>query len=532
MSESQGGQGGKQGSGGQEWKPSHNPWLVAVVVTFGAFMEVLDTTIVNVSLPHIAGTLAVGYDEATWALTAYLLANGIVLTISGWLSSVFGRKRYLLICIGGFTACSFLCGASTSLVELLVFRLMQGFFGGGLQPTQQSIILDTFPPAQRGQALALSAIAIIVAPVIGPTLGGWLTDTYSWRWVFYINVPIGVATFFAVQALVDDPPWAKARPSGIDYVGLSLITIGLGCLEVAVDRGEDDDWFGSRFILTMFILGVLGIAFAICWLLYTDKPVVDLRVFRDKNFALGAVMNGAMAAVLYASAVVIPQLAQQQLGYNATWAGLILSPGGVVIIILIPIVGRVMNVVPVKYIIATGFFIMGCSLVYSHYLTPTIDFKTLAYMRAAQSAGLAFLFVPISIIAFSTLPKSMNADASALYTMFRNYFGSLAISAATALVTERTQIRQAHLVMHTSLLDRGYVMTMNEVQAAYLAQGFPAAGTAGQATGWLYQQLRTQASILAYSDVFMLTAILAFAIIPLCFFLSNKTSGGGGAGPG
>ena len=518
------------GQGKQEWKSSHNPWLVAVVVTLGAFMEVLDTTIVNVSLPHIAGNLAVGYDEATWALTSYLLANGIVLTISGWLSSVFGRKRYFLICIAGFTVCSFLCGASTSLGELVVFRLMQGFFGGGLQPNQQSIILDTFAPAQRGKAFAITAIATIVAPVLGPTLGGFLTDTYSWRWVFFINVPIGIATFFAVQALVEDPPWAKARPAGVDYIGLSLITIGLGCLEVVADRGEDDDWFGSPFIMTMFILALLGIAGAIAWLLYAKKPVVNIRVMADKNFALGCLMIAAMASVLYSSAVVIPQLAQQQLGYTATWSGLILSPGGVVVICLIPIVGKLTSVMPLKYIVATGFFIMGCSLIYSHYLVPNIDFKTLAYMRAAQTVGLGFMFVPISQIAFSTLPKTANADAAALFTMFRNYFGSLAISGATALVTERSQIRQAHLVSHTSLLDRGYTMTMNDLQAAFLARGNPAGGTAQQATNWLYQQLHAQAAILAYSDVFMTTAIISFMIVPFCFLMSSKTGGGGGPG--
>ncbi len=519
---------GKNG-GKPQWKSSHNPWLVAVVVTLGAFMEVLDTTIVNVSLPHIAGSLAVGYDEATWALTSYLLANGIVLTISGWLSSVFGRRRYFLLCIAGFTVCSFLCGIATSLPELIIFRLLQGFFGGGLQPNQQSIILDTFAPAQRGKAFAITAVATIVAPVMGPTLGGFLTDTYSWRWVFFINVPIGAATFFAVQALVEDPPWAKARPAGVDYIGLSLVTIGLGCLEVVADRGEDADWFGSNFIVTMFILALLGIAGAVAWLLYAKKPVVDIRVMADKNFALGCLMIAAMAAVLYASAVVIPQLAQQQLGYTALWAGLILSPGGVVVICLIPIVGQITKRVPLKYVIATGFFIMGCSLIYSHYLVPTIDFKTLAYMRAAQTVGLGFLFVPISTITFSTLPKSANADGAALFTMFRNYFGSLSISAATALVTDRSQIRQAYLTSHTSTLDRGYTMTMNRLQSDFLAQGNPASGTAQQATNWLYQQLHLQAAILAYSDVFMITAIMSFMVIPFCFLFSSKAGSGGGA---
>lgn len=515
----------------QDWKPSHNKWLVAVVVTLGAFMEVLDTTIVNVSLPHIAGNLAVSYDDATWALTSYLLANGIVLTVSGWLSSVFGRKRYFLICIGGFTICSFLCGIASNLPELVIFRLLQGFFGGGLQPNQQSIILDTFPPAQRGKAFAITAIATIVAPVLGPTLGGLLTDSYGWRWVFFINVPVGVATFFAVQALVDDPPWAKARPRGIDYIGLSLITLGLGSLEFVMDRGQELDWFGSNFIVAMAILAFLGIAGAIAWLLYTANPVVDIRVLKDRNFAIGCLMIAAMACVLYASAVVIPQFAQQELGYTALLAGLILSPGGVVIIFLIPFVSQVTKIVPLKYVIAFGFFIMGCSLLYSHRLVPDLDFWTLAKMRAFQTTGLAFMFVPISTIAFATLPRTANADASALFTMSRNYFGSLSISAATALVQNRSQVHQAYLSDHTSPLDLGYVMTMKRVQQDLLQQGHAAATTAQGATNWLYQQLHTQAAVMAYSDVFLTTAILSFIIVPICFLADSKSAkrGGGGA---
>ena len=512
----------------QDWKPSHNKWLVAVVVTLGAFMEVLDTTIVNVSLPHIAGNLAVSYDDATWALTSYLLANGIVLTVSGWLSSVFGRKRYFLICIGGFTICSFLCGISSSLGELVIFRLLQGFFGGGLQPNQQSIILDTFPPALRSRAFAITAIATIVAPVLGPTLGGFLTDSYGWRWVFFINIPVGTATFFAVQALVEDPPWAKARPGGIDYIGLGLITVGLGCLEVVMDRGEEMDWFGSNFILSMAVLAVLGIGGAIAWLLYTDDPVVDLRVLKDLNLGLGCIMIAAMACVLYASAVVIPQFAQQQLGYTALLAGLILSPGGVVVIVLIPFVGQLMKVAPLKYIISFGFFVMGCALIYSHYLVPNLDFWTLTKMRAFQTVGLAFMFVPISTIAFSTLPRSSNADGSALFTMSRNYFGSLSISAATAIVTDRSQVHQAHLTDHTSMLDLGYLSTMRRIEQDLLAQGHAAATTAQGATNYLYQQLHAQAAVLAYSDVFMVTAVLSFILVPICLLAGNKTGGGGG----
>ena len=514
--------------GRRDWKPSHNPWLVAIVVTIGAFMEVLDTTIVNVSLPHIAGDLAVSYDQATWALTSYLLANGIVLTISGWLSDVIGRKRYLLLCIAGFTIASFLCGISTSLGEIIIFRLMQGFCGGGLQPTQQSIMLDVFPPAQRSKAFAITAIATVVAPVLGPTLGGYITDVISWRWVFFINVPVGIGAFFAVQAFVEDPPWAKARSASIDYIGLSLITLGLGCLEVMIDRGEDDDWFGSNFIIGMGILAAIGIAGAICWLIYAEKPVVDLRVFKDRNFALCSIMMAAMAIILYASAVIIPQLAQQRLGYTAYLAGLILSPGGIVIIILIPVVGQISKRIPTKYVIGMGFMIMGFAMLYSANLAPNIDYMTLVYMRAAQTAGLAFLFVPLTTVAFTTLPQSMNGDGSALFTMFRNFFGSLAISFATAMVTQRSQARQSYLVDNLTPLNRGYSYTLSQVEQSFQALGHPAATTAASAQNWIYQQLQGQSAVLAYIDVFTYTAIGAFCVAPLCLLLSSKSGGGDG----
>ena len=447
----------------RRWQPSHNRWAIAVVVTFAAFMEILDTTIVNVALPHIAGGLSTSFDEATWTLTSYLVANGIVLTISGWLSTVFGRKRYFLICLGMFTVCSFFCGTATSLTQLVIFRLAQGFFGGGLQPTQQAIILDTFPPEQRAAAFGVTALATIVAPVLGPTLGGYLTDTFNWRWVFLINIPVGTAAVFFASILVEDPPWLKRRSGHIDYIGLSLITLGLGCFQIMLDRGENEDWFGSTFIQLMAVLGGLGILSAIGWLLIAKKPVVNLDVFKDKNFAMGCVLIGATGGTLYAGAVVIPQFAQTVVGYTATWAGLVLSPGGLVVIFLIPIVGRLMKIVPIRYVIAAGFFIMGLAFIFSSMLVAYIDFRTLVLMRALQTAGLAFLFVPISTVAFSTLPRELNGDATALYAMFRNVFGSIGISLASAMIIERTQVHQSYLAQWASPFHQPF----NELIARY-----------------------------------------------------------------
>ncbi|MDR3439061.1 DHA2 family efflux MFS transporter permease subunit [Telmatospirillum sp.] len=499
------------------WRPTVNPWLIALVVTLPTFMEVLDTTIVNVALPHIAGTLSASTDDATWTLTSYLVANGIVLSISGWLGTIFGRKRYFLICIGMFTVCSLLCGMATSLPELILFRAAQGFFGGGLQPNQQSILLDTFEPAKRGIAFSITAIATIVAPVLGPTLGGWITDNYSWRWVFLINVPAGILAFLAVTRLVEDPPWAKAHTGTrrIDGIGLALIALGLGCLQLVLDRGEDADWLASPFIRCTAIAAAVGLIGAVWWLRKTDHPVVNIRVLADRNFALGSTMIFGMAMVLYASAVLLPQMAQEQLGYTATWAGLILSPGTILTMILIPVVLRLMKHVQTRFLIAFGFTALSCALLFATTLAPSVDFPTLAWMRTAQTGALAFLFVPISTVAYATLAPHLNGDAAALYTMFRNIGGSVGIALSTALVTEHTQTHMAHLSVHMTPYEQAYTNTLQHHSAALLAQGVAATSQLSTATAYLYRTLQNQAAIMAYIDTFEIAAVLALLLVPL-----------------
>jgi len=521
------------GAPDQSWKPAHNPWLIAIAVTLAAFMEILDTTIVNVALPYIAGSLAASSDEATYTLTAYLVANGIVLTIAGWLSDTIGRKRYFLICIAMFTVSSFLCGISQSLGQIIVFRLMQGFFGGGLQPSQQAIILDTFPPAKRGAAFGVTAVATIVAPVLGPTLGGYLVEHLDWRWIFFVNVPVGILAVFANAVLVQDPPAEKekrGRKRGIDYIGLSLIVIGIGCMQIMIDRGEDDGWFGSPFIRIMAVLAFLGIFGAICWLLTARKPIIDLDVFKDKNFAMGCVLIGAMGFALYASAVIIPQFAQNVLGYPALQSGLILSPGGIVVIILIPIVGQLMKVVQTRFIVMFGFALMGTALMYSSRLAPDVDYKTLVIMRSLQTAALGFLFVPISTIAYLTLPQKYRSDGAALFSMFRNVFGSIGISLSTAAVIERTQSDQAHLSGFMTPLHQGYNVLIQESEHTLRALGRASSVVHQQAVANTYQTYTRQAQILAYGNVFQYTAIIAFLVVPLCFLISAKTAKGGGGG--
>jgi len=506
---------------GSDWRPAGNPWLIAVVVTLAAFMEVLDTTIVNVAMPHIAGTLSASYDEATWALTSYLVANSIVLPISGFFAKLLGRKRYFVICIAAFTACSFLCGISTSLPQLIVFRVFQGFFGGGLQPNQQSIILDTFPPEQRGRAFSLTAVATVVAPVFGPTIGGWITDNFSWRWVFLINVPIGVLTTFAVISLVEDPPWLKRQTGvSIDYVGIGLIALTFASFQIMLDRGEDADWFSSTFICWFAAIAAAAGATAVAWLLYVSKPVVDIRVLKDRNFALGCCAIASFAMILYGSAILIPQLAQQHLGYTALLAGLVLSPGALAIIFLIPVITIVMPYVQTRYILTVGFMVLGLAMLASRLIPPNINFGTLVLIRAGQSLGIGFLFVPTSVLAYQTVSQRMRGDATSLFTMFRNVSGSIGISVSTALITSRTQVHMAYLSSRLSDANPPVRNFLDQVAGAIKNLGTIAGSATQAAMHRTYTILLEQSAFLAYKDVFLYCALLAFGFVPLTFLFS------------
>jgi MFS transporter, DHA2 family, multidrug resistance protein len=370
--------------------------------------------------------------------------------------------------------------------------------------------------------------------VLGPTLGGWITDTYSWRWIFFVNVPVGIFAVVINFILVEDPPWEKEKQKrktrGIDYIGLSLISLGLGCLQVMVDKGEDWDWFGSPIIRTLAVLAFLGIGGAIVWLLTAKKPIVNLDIFKDKNFAIGCLFIGAMGAILYASSVIIPQFAQTELGYTATVSGLILSPGGLVVIVLIPIVGQLMTRIATRYIVMFGFFLMGCACFYSAGLVSNIDFKTLVYMRSAQTAALGFLFVPISQIAYLTLPLRYRSDGAAIFSMFRNVFGSIGISISSAMVTERTQIDQANLSKFMTPLHAGYNEYLQKAEATIMTLGRAPSTIESVAQGQLYQTYMKQAATLAYSNVFMYASVIAFCVVPFCFLITKKKASGGGGG--
>jgi DHA2 family multidrug resistance protein len=509
--------------------PRGSPWLITFVVTMAPFMEVLDSTIVNVSLPYMSGSLSASYDDATWTLTSYLVANGMIVPVAGWLSRLIGRKRYFLICIASFTLMSFLCGIATSLPQLVAFRLLQGLFGGGLQPNQQSILLDTFEPSQRARGFSMVAIAVIFAPIIGPTLGGWITDHYSWRWVFLINVPIGIFAFISVSQLLEDPPWVindRASVHDIDYMGVSLIAIGLGALQIMLDRGEDLDWFQSAAIKILALVAATALVAAVAWLLMVEKPVVNLRALGNRNFAVGSVTIFAIGAILYSSNALLPIFAQEWLHYTALTSGLLMSPGATIMVVLVPVVAKwVLPHVPTRMVLAFGFAALGASSAYAAHLTPDIDFWSLASFRAFQTIGLAFLFVPNSTLSYSTMPRALNPDATALYSMFRNIGGSIGISVATAFGASRLQAHRAYMTDHLGPLDAPYQLLQSEYQHSLRGLGYASDAAHGLAMGLINNTLNLQAAVMAYSDVFAWSAVAAFAVVPLTFLFRAGVAG-------
>ena len=496
-------------------KPAHSPTLIAVVVSLAAFMEVLDTTITNVSLSHIAGSLAASQDESTWVLTSYLVANGIVLPLSGWLSGVMGRKNFFMFCIAGFTIASFLCGISASLPMLIICRLIQGLAGGGLQPTQQAIVMDAFPPERRGAAFAITGITMIVAPVLGPTLGGFITDNYSWRWIFFMNVPVGILALSLVSRLVEDPPHAKAKGLlSIDYIGLSLVALGLGAMQVVLDKGQEDDWFSSAFITSFAVISVTCLVGAVLWLLRQEDPIIDLRLIKKRSFGLSCLMIFFVGFALYGASTLMPQLVQTDFGYDATLAGMVLSPGGLVLIFLMPLVGKLVGRFQAKYLIAFGMGVTAFGMWIGSFITQDIDYRTFVLIRVCQVFGLPFLFVPNSALAFSEIPPEKSSKASALFSLMRNLGGSIGISILSSYVQRHQQIHQNFLAAHLTPLNKAYTNLLATTQHVIESFGTPVAAAKAKAMGVIYRQLITQSSILAYADAFrFMAAVLALLVV-------------------
>ena len=509
-----------------------NPWLIAVVVAFASFMEVLDTTIANVVLPYIAGGLAVSVDEASWVVTTYLVANAVSLTASSFLARLLGRKTFFLICLAAFTVSSVLCGYAWNLDALLLFRLVQGLGGGGMVPLAQSILADSFPPEKRGQGFALFGVAVVVAPVVGPTLGGWLADNLSWRWCFMINGPVGVIALALIALILPAPKDAAEQRKrlqergGFDLVGFVLVATFLGALEIMLDRGLEDDWFASSFIVDVAVVCVLAFLLMIPWESSRRNPMIELRMVATRQFGACFVVMLATGAILLATTQFLPNLVQADFGYTATWAGLVLSPGGVVTMLMMFVVGPLSGKVQPKYLITVGAVLIALSMYDMTNVYGDLDFWFFARSRMLLSVGLPLVFLPILTASYNGVPPDKTDQASALLNAARNIGGSMGISLANNVLWDREQFHQSMLVGQALPSSVQYQNTLHQVTNYFVAQGSALAQAHQQAIQWIGQQLQAQASLLGYMDVFWLLMVISLLTVPLALTLRKGKLGG------
>jgi len=503
-----------------------NPWVIALTVTLSTFMEVLDTSIANLSLPHIAGSMAASSDEATWVLTSYLVANAVVLPLSGWLTGLMGRKRFNMTCVAIFTLSSVLCGMATSLQMLIFFRILQGIGGGGLQPSVQAILLDTFPAAKRGMAMAVYAIAVLVAPVLGPTLGGYITDSYSWRWIFYINLPVGIISLILTEIVLQDPPYMIAQRAArklksipVDYIGLGLIALGLASLEVVLDKGEELDWFGSHLILFLSLTAGAALISAIIWELLHPHPIVNIRLFAERNFGLSCAICFCVYATLYATTVLLPLMLQTLMGYSATQAGLVLSPAGLVTMLEMPIIGIMLSRgFDARRMIVTGLTIVAISAMWMSKLNLQVSESQVIWPRIVQVMGAGMMFVPLNAVAYRFIPKTESNNASGLFSLVRNEGSTIGVAMVTTLMSWHTQTHQAQLISHINLLNP---LATGMLQQASGLFG-PTDPTGGRgALALIYGLIQQQSAILSYLDIFRTFAVATLLVIPLVMFMKR-----------
>ena len=515
----------------EPWRPSFNPWLIAVVVAIAAFMEVLDTSIANVALPHIAGNLGASNDQSTWVLTSYLVSNAVVLPISGWLAGALGRKRFFMICLTIFTISSLLCGIAPSLGAIIVFRILQGAGGGALQPMAQAILADTFPPEKRGLAFALYGVTVIVAPTIGPTLGGWITDNYTWRWIFFINLPVGILALLLVSRLIEDPPWAR-RMKGVlasfDYVGVSLLILGVGALQIMLDKGQEDDWFGSQFITTLAVLAAVGFISLVIWEWHQKKPIIEVRLYRNLNFLEANGMMFMLGLMLFSSLVMMPLFLQSLIGYTAESAGLVLSGGGLLLLFLMPVVGVLSSKVQARYLVAFGWLTLSIGMYYStQRLDLQISFQSASILRLVQVFGLGFLFVPINLSSYVGMPPEKSGNVAGLVNFMRNIGSSVGTSLVTTLIARRSQVHQNYLSANISPGEPPFSGAIAGLTARLAASGANPEHAARQAYALVYRTVIGQATTLAYIDTYTVLAIGAAIMFVLSFALKKNQPGAG-----
>jgi MFS transporter, DHA2 family, multidrug resistance protein len=504
------------------WRPRHNPWLIAFSVMLGTFMEVLDTSVANVSLPHIAGTLSATPEEATWVLTSYLVSNAIILPTAAWLGGLFGRKRFLLACILIFTGASALCGAAPRLDLLILARVLQGLGGGALQPIAQAVLLESFPPARRGVAMAAYGMGVVVAPILGPTLGGWITETYTWRWVFYINLPVGALAFLMVQAFVDDPPYLKKRKlERIDYIGLALMAVGLATLQILLDKGQEDDWFAASWVRWFAAIAAVSLIAFIVRELTTEHPIVDLRILQNRNFAVGTVLITVMGLILYSTIAMLPLFLQTLMGYSALMSGLTISPRGIGAFFMNVIVGRVIAFMDTRFLIAGGMVVLGVSgLMFSH-LNLDIGMPNVVWPNVLNGMGAALVFASLATTTMGRLKNEQMGNAAGIFNLMRNIGGSIGIATVATLLARRSQVNQATLLSHLTPYDPAYQHWLATARSGLEGRVGDLAA-APKSIGLLYNVLGQQARLLAFMDIFRLTSFLALLAAPLVL-LFKKT---------
>jgi MFS transporter, DHA2 family, multidrug resistance protein len=514
------------------WRPRYNPWLIAVVVAMAAFMEVLDTSIANVALPYIAGNLGASNDQSTWVLTSYLVSNAIILPISGWIAGTIGRKRFFMTCLGVFTVSSLLCGTAPSLGMLLFFRVLQGAGGGGLQPMAQAILADTFPPQERGLAFALYGITAVMAPTIGPTLGGWITFNYSWRWIFFINIPVGLATWLLVRRFVEDPPYlSRLKRAGVklDYIGIALLALGIGALQITLDKGQEDDWFGSHFIATLIVTATVCLISLVIWEWFQKAPIIDVHMFKNFNFASSNLMMFTLGIMLFSSLVLMPQFLQTVIGYTSELAGLALSAGGLVLLVEMPAMGKLSTKIQARFLIAFGWLALAVAMYYStKRIDLDISFSAATWLRIDQVIGLGFLFVPITLVAYIGIAPEKNNSVAGIINFMRNIGSSVGTSMVTTVIARRSQFHQARLVEYARPGNFNFENTASGLTQQIVNSGLSGHDAQAQAYARIYQSVQAQSATLSYIDTFMVLAVVSAIMFVLAFALKKNDPGGGG----
>ncbi|MGA2958785.1 MAG: DHA2 family efflux MFS transporter permease subunit [Thermodesulfobacteriota bacterium] len=496
-----------------------NKWLVALTVMLPTLIEIVDTSVVNVSLDHIRGSLSAGIDESTWAITSYLVSNAIIIPMTGWLSRLFGRKRYLLFSISLFTISSFLCGIAWSIQSLVFFRVIQGLGGGGLQPVSQAILLETFPRQQHGTAMAIFGMGIMFGPIIGPLLGGWITDNWSWHWIFFINVPIGIISILMALSFIVDPPYMERARMKIDYFGIAFLSVGLGCLQIVLDKGQREDWFSSTFIIWLSVISLFSLILFVLTEFFSETPIVNLRIFRNRSFTAGNLIMFCAFFNLFASIVLLPIYLQTLMGYTSFLAGLVLGPGGIATMIAMPIAGKLITKMNPKALLVFGIAVASYSVHLMAQFNLQASLEAIIWPRILMGFGLGFLFIPLQILSLSRIAKEEMANATGIFNLLRNLGGSFGVAFVTTLLVRRAQFHQDHLAQHLTIFDRNLQLTLPQISQLLQEKGFANSLFNQGGLGMIYNQLLRQASMLSFNDAFYLLSILMVLILPLVLLM-------------